>query len=94
LCKKDLVYNWVKTNYKDSTTIIKKNKLKFMISNFTSKVPIWLRVLCFSTQIEQIYYIDAHEEHGWRIVLRQEVRGRHINGEDGMAEAEGLIAME
>ena len=46
-----------------------------MISNFANEVPIWLRVLCFSTQIEQIYYIDTHEEHGWRIVLYQEVCG-------------------
>lgn len=65
-----------------------------MISNFANEVPIWLRVLCFSTQIEQIYYIDTHEEHGWRIVLYQEVCGWDINGEDGMVEAEGLVAME
>jgi hypothetical protein len=63
------------------------------MANFTSRVLFSLESFTFPLHIEQVYYADAHEEPRWRIVLRREVHGQRISGEDGVAEAEGLFEM-
>ena len=41
----------------------------------------------------QVYYVDAREIPGWKVVLRKEVRGRRISRDLDVVEQEGLFAM-
>lgn len=41
----------------------------------------------------QVYYADARETPGWKVVLRKEVRGRRISRDLDVVEPEGLFAM-
>jgi hypothetical protein len=57
---------------------------------------IWAGIFCIPHAHRpghQVYYADAQESPRWKIVLRKDVRGRHVSGEAGGAEEEGLFAM-
>lgn len=37
--------------------------------------------------VEQVFFVDAREEPGWKVIMRKEVRGRRVHGTVGAEDA-------
>jgi len=89
-CLVVLVCNFVKANYIGQNETIKKDRWGFTLANYTRRhVCISRDTFAFPIHCEQVFYSDATEAPGWRVILRKEVRGRRVlpnDSEDAEAE--------
>jgi len=65
----------MKANYKENTAIVKKDKWGFTLANFNSVLPFGPKSFAFLMHSDQVYFVEAREESGWKVVLRKEMRG-------------------
>ena len=80
-----LVCNFVKANYRGKNATIKKDKWGFTLANYEKRPGVICRdSFSFPKHCEQVFYCDATEAPGWKVVLRKEVRGKRVlpNNED------------
>lgn len=73
------VCDFVKANYREENATIKKDKWGFTLANYERR----LRVIshdsfAFPKHCEQVFYCNAREAPGWKIVLRKEIRGKRV----------------
>ena len=54
--------------------------------NFSSIFPFGYESLAFPINCDQIFFSDAEDEPGWKVVLRTEVRGRRVDSEMDVEE--------
>ena len=87
-CVVVLVCDFVKANYVGENATIKKDKWGFTIANYSRRPSIVCQDLfAFPRHCEQVFYSEATELPGWRVVLRKEVRGKRVlPGEEDKAE--------
>ena len=86
-CLVVLVCDFVKANYRGENATIKRDKWGFTLANYSRRYGTICRdSFAFPSHCEQVFYSDAKESPGWRVVLRKEVRGRRVlpntNNED------------
>ena len=89
-CLVVLVCDFVKANYIGENATIKKEKWSFTLANYKRRYGnICCDNFAFPIHCEQVFYSEATEAPGWRVVLRKEVRGKRVlpnNGEDVEAQ--------
>lgn len=74
-----LVCDFVKANYNGDNATIKKDKWGFTLANYRRTYGNICRdSFAFPTHCEHVFYSQASEAPGWRVVLREEVRGRRV----------------
>jgi len=78
-CVVVLVCDFVKANYRGENATIKKDKWGFTLANYNRRPGIVCRdSFVFPKHCEQVFYCNARESPGWKIVLRKEVRGKRV----------------
>jgi len=93
LCVIVLLCKWVKANYRGNTATMKKDKWGFTLVNFNSVLPFGPESFAFSMHIDQMYFADAREEPGWKVILCKEVRGQRVYGNHGVSKDRPLFAI-
>jgi len=74
-----LVCDFVKANYVGENATIKKDKWSFTLANYEKRPRIVCRDnFAFPKYCEQVFYSEARESLGWRVVLKKEVRGHRV----------------
>lgn len=74
-----LVCDFVKANYVGENATIVKDKWGFTLVNYDRRPDIVCRdSFAFSKHCEQVFYCEARETPGWKVVLRKAVRGRQV----------------
>ena len=85
-----LVCDFVKANYAGENATIVKDKWGFTLANYARRPGIVCRdSFAFPKHCDQVFYAEAREAPGWKVVLRKEVRGRRVlpsTGEDRETE--------
>lgn len=84
---------WVRANYHGQNATVKKDKWCFTLATFKSIVPFGRESFAFPMHCEQVFYVDARGDPGWKIVLRKEVRGKRIHEDVGAAKARTLFSI-
>ena len=84
-------HSWVKANYRGPNATIKNNEWDFTLANFQPMIPFGPESFALPIHVEQIFYADVSRELGWKIVLRKEVRGKHIFQSMGVAEESSIF---
>lgn len=93
-CLVVLVCDFVKANYIGENATVKKDKWGFTLANYDRRFGRVCRdSFSFPRHCEQVFYSDAREAPGWRIVLRKEVRGRRILPNNENIEEPALFQM-
>lgn len=87
-----LVCRWVRANYRGPNASVKRDKWGFTLANFQSCEPFNKDSFAFPKHCQQVFYSDAPEALGWRVVLRTEVRGRRVENPTPETEASMLFA--
>jgi hypothetical protein len=78
-CLVVLVCDFVKANYRGDNATIKRDKWGFMLANYESRYgPVCRDSFAFPMHCEQMFYSNARESPGWRVVLRKDVRGKRV----------------
>lgn len=73
---------------------MKKDKWGFTLANFNSVLPFGPESFAFPMHIDQVYYVDARDEPGWKVVFwRKEVRGRRVYGSVGDSKDGPMFAI-
>jgi hypothetical protein len=70
---------------------VKKDRWGFMLANFQSQIPFGPKSFALLVHVDQVFFCDAHDEPGWKLVLRKEVRGKRIFQTVGAAQDEGMF---
>ena len=91
-CVVVLVCRWVRANYRGPNASVKRDKWGFTLANFQSCKPCNKDSFAFPKHCQQVFYSDAPEALGWRVVLRTEVRGRRVDNSTPETEASMLFA--
>lgn len=84
-CLVVLVCDFVRANYAGGNGTIKRDRWGFTLANYDRRYATICRdSFAFPKHCEQVFFSEARESPGWRVVLRKEVRGRRIlpNNED------------
>ena len=89
-CLVVLVCDFVKANYIGENATIKKDKWGFTLANYDKRFGrVCKDSFAFPRHCEQVFYSNARESPGWRVVLRKEVRGKRVlPNNEGEEEAE------
>ena len=86
-CLVVLVCDFVRANYVGGNATIKRDRWGFTLANYDRRYGrVCIDSFAFPSHCEQVFFSDARESPGWRVVLRKEVRGRRIlptNNDDG-----------
>lgn len=83
-CLVVLVCDFVKANYRGKNATIKKDKWGFTLANYRRRYGNICRdSFAFPIHCEQVFYVEATEAPGWRVVLRKEVKGRRVLPNEG-----------
>ena len=78
-CVVVLVCDFVKANYRGENATIKKDKWGFTLANYARRYGrVCKDSFAFPMHCEQVFYSDANESPGWKVVLRKEVRGKRV----------------
>jgi hypothetical protein len=78
-CVVVLVCDFVKANYRGENATIKKDNWGFTLANYNRRPGIICKdSFAFPKQCEQVFYYDAKEAPGWKVVMKKEVRGRRV----------------
>ena len=93
LCVIVLFCSWVKANYQGSSAIVKKDRWGFTLANFSQVIPFGPKSFAFPMHVEQVYFVEAREDPGWKIVLRKDIRGQRVYGNMGTIQDAGMLAM-
>jgi len=83
----------VKANYEGNNASIKKDKWGFTLANFRRPIPFGGESCAFPMHVEQVYFVDAREDPGWKIVLHKEIRGRRMYGDYGVNDEDGMFVI-
>ena len=83
----------MRANYEGSTATVKKDRWGFTLANFRRQIPFGTESFAFPMHVQQVFFIDAREDPGWKIVLRKEVRGQRMCQDDGPVEDNGMFAV-
>jgi len=86
LCIVVLMCSWLKANYRGNQRIAKKDTWDFTLANFESCIPLGKKSFAFLMHMEQVFYVDAEEELGWKVMLCKEVRGKRVHENVGIEE--------
>jgi len=78
-CVVVFVCRWVKANYCGPNVNVKRDKWGFTLANFQSCQQFGKESFVFPKHCEQVFFNNARKTLGWRVVLRQEVRGRRVD---------------
>jgi len=74
-----LVCDFVKANYMGDNATIVKDKWGFTLANYERRPGIICRdSFAFPKHCQQVFYSNAREAPGWKVVLRKEVRAKRI----------------
>lgn len=92
-CTIVLVCEWVKANYRGRNATVKKDEWRFTLANFNSLLPFGNESFAFPINCDQVFFSDAKDEPGWKVVLRTEVRGRRIDNDMEDAEEVEMFRM-
>lgn len=93
-CLVVLVCDFVKANYVGENATVKKDKWGFTLANYDRRFGRICRdSFAFPSHCEQVFYSNAREAPGWRVVLRKEVRGRRVLPNNNNDEEPTLFQM-
>ena len=93
LCVIVLFCSWIKANYRGNNATMRKDEWGFSLANFSQPLPFGPKSFAFPMHVEQVFFADARENPGWKVVLRKEVRSRRVHGNVGAIEDRGMFAM-
>ena len=91
LCVIVLLCKWIKANYRGHNATMKKDRWGFNLANFLQPLPFGPESFAFPMHVEQIFFADAREDPGWKVILRREVRSRRVHGNVGAFEDRGIF---
>lgn len=78
-CVVVLVCDFVKANYAGQNATVKRDKWGFTLVNYNRRPGIICQdSFAFPKHCEQVFYSNAREAPGWKVVLRNEVRSRRV----------------
>ena len=82
-----LYCNWVMANMVGHNVIMKRDDYGFNLVNFDRLVSLSTESFAFSLHVEQVFFADDLNNHGWKVVLRKEPRGaRVVSSKDSMPD--------
>ena len=93
-CVVVLVCEWVKANYRGRNATVKKDEWGFTLANFNCLLPFGTESFAFPIHCDQVFFLDDEDKHGWKVVMRTEVRGRRIDSELEEEEETKMFRME
>jgi len=91
-CVVVFVYRWVRANYRGPHAAIKRDKWGFALANFGACQRFGKELLMFPKHCQQVFFSDASELPGWRLVLRRHVRGKRVDNFTVNTESSFLFA--
>ena len=93
-CLVVLVCDFVKAQYRGENATIKRDRWGFTLANYDQRYgSISWDSFAFSRHCEQVFYSDARESPGWRVVMRKEVRGKRVIPNEGSDHEAQLFQM-
>jgi hypothetical protein len=82
-----LYCNWVMANMVGHNATMKRDEYGFSLVNFDRLVPLSAESFAFPLHVEQVFFADDLNNHGWKVVLRKEPRGaRVVSNKDYMPD--------
>ena len=82
-----LYCNWVMANMVGHNATMKRDEYGFSLVNFDRLVPLSAESFAFPLHVEQVFFADDLNNHGWKVVLRKEARGaRVVSSKDSMPD--------
>lgn len=95
LCVIVLLCGWLKAISEGNNATMKKDKWGFMLANFQRLVPFGPEAFAFPMHVDQVFFADAKEEPGWKVILRNElIRGQRVVGNFGAVQVAGMFGMD
>ena len=73
-----LYYNWVMANMVGQNATTKQDEYGFSLVNFDRLVPLSAESFAFPIHVEQVFFADDLNNHGWKVVLRKEPRRTRV----------------
>lgn len=73
-----LYCNWVMANMVGQHATMKRDDYGFSLVNFDRLVPLSAESFAFPLHVEQVFFADDLNNHGWKVVLRKEPRGARV----------------
>jgi hypothetical protein len=70
---------------------VKTDRWRFTLANFQSQIPFGPESFALPVHVDQVFFCDAHDEPGWKLVLRKEIRGKQIFQSVGAVDDEGMF---
>ena len=73
-----LYYNWVMANMVGHNVTMKRDEYGFSLVNFDRLVSLSAESFAFLLHVEQVFFADDLNNHGWKVVLQKEPRGARV----------------
>lgn len=89
---------WMKRHDRRGNPSYIRDEAGFLVVNFCNKLPSMSEPFIFSSQATQVFFSDAKERPGWKVVLQKEARARRevVDTTNAFitttAESSGLVA--
>lgn len=90
-CVVVFVCRWLKAKYRGPNATVKTDKWGFTLANFEACEGFGKESFVFPKHCQQVFYMQALESPGWRVVLRRDVRGKQVGNADGEMERSPLF---
>jgi hypothetical protein len=82
-----LYCNWVMTNMVGHNVNMKRDNYGFSLINFDRLIPLLAKSFAFPLHVEQVFFADDLNNHGWKVVLQKEPKGvRIVSSKDYMLD--------
>ena len=73
-----LYCDWMMVNMVGHNTTMKRDDYGFSLVDFDRLVPSSTESFAFPLHVEQVFFADNLNNHGWKVVLRKEPRGAKV----------------
>jgi hypothetical protein len=73
-----LYCNWVMTNMVGHNATMKRYEYGFSLVNFDRLVSLSAESFTFPLHVEQVFFADDLNNHGWKVVLQKEPKGARV----------------
>ena len=73
-----LYCNWVMANMVGHNATMKRDDYEFSLVNSDRLVSLSVKSFAFSLHVEQVFFANDLNNHGWKVVLRKEPREKEL----------------
>jgi hypothetical protein len=82
---------WICTNYRGQNATVKNDKWGFTFANFEPQIPFGPKSIALPVHVDQVFFCNAHDEPGWKVILKKEIQGKHIFQIVGVSQEQGMF---